>query len=63
MIFIYMDLLVFFAVRCNDLLTDKLKGKMGKAILTISRGGPWDCETSRLPYLLDNRLKDGGLDC
>jgi hypothetical protein len=41
-------------------LTDKLKGKMGKAILTINRGGPWDCEMSRLPHFLDNWLKDGG---
>jgi hypothetical protein len=23
------------------------------------RGGPYGCETSRLPYFLDNRLTDG----
>jgi hypothetical protein len=30
--------------------------KEGKAI----REGPWGCETSRLPHLLDDRLIDGG---
>jgi hypothetical protein len=24
------------------------------------RGGPWGCETSRLPDYLDNRLTEGG---
>jgi hypothetical protein len=35
------------------------KGK-GKIIPVTGRGGPWSCETSRLPLFLDNRLKDGG---
>jgi hypothetical protein len=30
-----------------------------KAILVIGRGGPYGCETSRLPHLLDNRFTDG----
>jgi hypothetical protein len=24
------------------------------------RGGPWGCETSRLPHVLDSQLTDGG---
>jgi hypothetical protein len=31
-----------------------------KAIAVTSRGGPWGCETSRLPYFLENWLTDGG---
>jgi hypothetical protein len=32
----------------------------GKAIPVTGRGGPYGCETSRLPKFLDNRLTDGG---
>jgi hypothetical protein len=32
----------------------------GKAIPVRGRGGPHDCETSRLAHLLENRLTDGG---
>jgi hypothetical protein len=32
----------------------------GKIIPVIGRGGPKVYETSRLPYFLDNQLKDGG---
>jgi hypothetical protein len=32
----------------------------GKAIPVTGRGGPYGCETSRLPHFLDNRLTDGG---
>jgi hypothetical protein len=32
----------------------------GEATLVTGRGGPQDCETSRLPHFLDNRLTDGG---
>jgi hypothetical protein len=32
----------------------------GKAIPVTGRGGQYDCEMSRLPYSLDNRLTDGG---
>jgi hypothetical protein len=31
-----------------------------KAIPVTGRGGPYGCETSRFPHLLDNRLTDGG---
>jgi hypothetical protein len=34
--------------------------KKDKAIPVTGRGGPWGCETSRLPHLLDNRFTDGG---
>jgi hypothetical protein len=34
----------------------------GKAILVTGRGDPQDCEMSRTPHFLDNRLKDGGKD-
>jgi hypothetical protein len=30
--------------------------KRYKAIPEAIRGGPWDCETSRLPHFLDNLL-------
>jgi hypothetical protein len=33
---------------------------VGKAVPVTGRGGPYGCETSRLPYFLDNRLTDGG---
>jgi hypothetical protein len=36
------------------------KGIKGKAIPVTGRGGPWSCETSRLPHLLDSRLTVGG---
>jgi hypothetical protein len=36
---------------------DKVKVK---AILVTGRGGPYSCETSRLPHFLDNLLTDGG---
>jgi hypothetical protein len=32
----------------------------GKAIPVTGRGGPYGCDTSRLPHLLDSRLTDGG---
>jgi hypothetical protein len=32
----------------------------GKAIPVIGHEGLEGCETSRLPYFLDNRLTDGG---
>jgi hypothetical protein len=31
-----------------------------KAIPVTGRGGPYGCETSRLPHFLDNRITDGG---
>jgi hypothetical protein len=40
----------------------RLKGKQfkkGKSIPVRGRGGPYGCETSRLPHFLDNRLADG----
>jgi hypothetical protein len=32
----------------------------GKVIPVTGRGGPKDCETSKLAHLLDNRPTDGG---
>jgi hypothetical protein len=32
----------------------------GKATLVTGPGDPLDCERSRFPYFLDNRLTDGG---
>jgi hypothetical protein len=37
-----------------------IKKVKGKAIPVIGRGGPQGCETSRLPYCLDNQFTDGG---
>jgi hypothetical protein len=39
--------------------TVKVKGKV---IPVTGLGGPYGCETSRLPHFLDNRLTDGGED-
>jgi hypothetical protein len=36
-----------------------VKVKKGKANSVTGRGGPYGCETSRLPHFLDNRLTDG----
>jgi hypothetical protein len=41
-------------------MTNKGKKKEGKVIPATGRGGPYCCETSRLPHLLENRLTDGG---
>jgi hypothetical protein len=38
----------------------KATAEKGKAVPVTDRGGPYGCETSRLPYFLDNRLSDGG---
>jgi hypothetical protein len=32
----------------------------GEAIHVTGRGGPYGCETSRLPHFLDSRFTDGG---
>jgi hypothetical protein len=37
-----------------------LNDKKGKAIPVTRRGGPYGCETSRLPHFLDNRLTESG---
>jgi hypothetical protein len=37
----------------------KIKVK-NKAIPVTGRGGPQNCETTKLPHSLDNRLTDGG---
>jgi hypothetical protein len=36
------------------------KKKKAEAISATGREGPWGCETSRRPYFLISRLKDGG---
>jgi hypothetical protein len=56
------------ALQCSIIyFLEALKGvgeintvKKGKAITVTGHGGPWGCETSRLPHFLDNRLTDGG---
>jgi hypothetical protein len=55
--------------RFTELFTTKLIHKFpviknlykeAKAIAVTGRRGPWGCETSKLSYLLHNRLTDGG---
>jgi hypothetical protein len=53
---------------CTDLKDGKIQGfisyqdyfylKIGKVNPVTSNGGPYDCETYRLPHFLDNRLTD-----
>jgi hypothetical protein len=43
-----------------DTVAERMVKKKGNAIPVTGRGGPYGCERSRLPYLLDNRLTDGG---
>jgi hypothetical protein len=43
-----------------DLLMNRGSILNGKAIPVTGRGGPYGCETSRIPHFLDNRLTDGG---
>jgi hypothetical protein len=38
----------------------EVSSSKGKIIPVTGRGGPYDCEMSRLPQFLDNRLTDGG---
>jgi hypothetical protein len=45
----------------NSVVCFSEKGKIkGKAIPVTGSGGPWDCETSRLPHFPHNRLTDAG---
>jgi hypothetical protein len=37
-----------------------IRDKKGKAITVTGRGGPYGCETSRLPHFLDNWLTYDG---
>jgi hypothetical protein len=39
---------------------DSIEVSKGIAIPVTGRGGPYGCETSRLPHFLDNRLTDDG---
>jgi hypothetical protein len=43
----------------GNLNTSTLYWLKGKAIPVTGREGPYVCETSKLPHLLDNRLTDG----
>jgi hypothetical protein len=36
------------------------KVKKTKDSLVTGRGGPWNCETTRIAHFLDNSSKDGG---
>jgi hypothetical protein len=44
--------------------TDRRHSTYGnvKAIPATGRGGPYGCQTSRLPHFLENRLTDGDED-
>jgi hypothetical protein len=44
----------------SSLLTNGGREEESKAIPVTGRGGPYGCETLRLPHFLDNRLTDGG---
>jgi hypothetical protein len=46
------------SVECE--LAGETKLKRGKAVPVTGLGGPYDCETSSLPHLLDNWLTGGG---
>jgi hypothetical protein len=49
------------AGNCITLLTYILHYvSKGKGIPVTCRGGPYDCETSRLPHFLENWLTGGG---
>jgi hypothetical protein len=49
------------AVEREDLQMPTLfKLVKGEVIPVAGRGGPYGCETLRLPYYLDNRLTDDG---
>jgi hypothetical protein len=39
---------------------EREREKKGKAIAVIGHGGPYGCETLRVPHCLDNRLIDIG---
>jgi hypothetical protein len=49
-------LCVHWDLWCGSHHTVKRKGK---AIPVTGHGGPYICETSRLPHFLDNQLTDG----
>jgi hypothetical protein len=49
---------MFFLIYC--LFNNIGKDKTGTTISVRGRGGPYGCETSRLPNFLDSPLTDGG---
>jgi hypothetical protein len=52
---------VSFILRFKILMAMVRKGQIkGKAVPVTGRKGPQECERSRIPHLLDNRLTDGG---
>jgi hypothetical protein len=50
----------YYACIClKGLNKTRVSKRNGKAIPVTGRGGPYGCETSRIPHFLDNRLTDG----
>jgi hypothetical protein len=47
-------------VKCVMFHFVKRTRRKGKTIPVTGRGGPWGCETSRLPHFLDNQFAYGG---
>jgi hypothetical protein len=47
-------------IRDTDGFLFVLRKKVLKLSRSPGRGGPYGCETSRLPHFLNNRLNDGG---
>jgi hypothetical protein len=57
----YLSFILIFKNIIVTLLTHSCSSKgKGKAIPVTGCGGPYGCETLRLPHFLDNQLTDGG---
>jgi hypothetical protein len=49
---------IYITTACKCVIVQLVQGK-GKSIPVTGHGGPNGCETSRIPYFLDNRLTEG----